>query len=186
MKILKIVTIALLIIVLLLATSFFLLRSAVINMFGLDYIGDEALIQLFNENFTTFSDCAKDLTALNISNNKDESLYIESFFDAMTNGSGTKKYANLKHGLWLRTKKGIKIEKDDIKRINDSKASEIMKNLDFEYIKFGKDWVYFTNRSLFRNSAGILYFTGEEPHFVFPGDTLEKLKDNWYYYFDES
>ncbi len=186
MKILKVVTITLLIIVLLLASSFLLLRSALINMFGLDYIGKEALVKLFNENFTTFSDCAKDLTALNLSINKDETLLIESFFDSRIGGGANNKYTNLKHWLRLRSKKDIVIEKDDIKRINDSKASEIMKNLDFEYISFGNDWVYFANRSLFRNSAGILYFTGEEPHFVYPGDTLEKLKDNWYYYFNES
>ena len=112
-------------------------------------------------------------------------LLIESFFDSRIGGGANNKYTNLKHWLRLRSKKDIVIEKDDIKRINDSKASEIMKNLDFEYISFGNDWVYFTNRSLFRNSVGILYFTGEEPYFVYPRDTLEKLKDNWYYYFYE-
>ncbi len=171
-----------LIIFLILALTFLGLRYVLIKMFNTSYMGMEKEIEQFKNNISTFENSALALSSNTGETDVEVTHGLIEIPWILNDKIPETTYYDLDKKLRLELWPSIELGKNEIEKINQSDTWKILKKLDYEKIKYGKDWVFFVNRSGIGGSVGMLYYTGEMPEYVLTCE-IEKIMDNWYHCF---
>lgn len=165
-----------------------ILKNTLRDDMGLNYIGEDNLCSIFEQNKQVFEESVDVLSKLEIQNSE-YCMYDDLFAIHNLRGEYTieRKFKlfdtpfvkKLDHVLLLTKHSNAEVDVTDIDEINNSSIYRIIKDFDFKKIIVGNKYILFVNMdSPF--VAAILYTKSELPDSLYRCET-KKLADNWYY-----